>query len=116
MSGAVDDGNLCVFNGIDGSTGRYLTPPMGPRQLLEAAIGAVIDKNRPEAETIAKAITGDAAPKLLSQLECGMNPPSPTSARPGVDTGRLEEPAGASSLPTTPPRRSRTHSRNCWSY
>src|SRR5947209_3057620 len=34
---------ILVFNGVDGSTGRYLTPPMAPETLAQLALGETWD-------------------------------------------------------------------------
>ena len=47
MAPADDESNLCVFNGINGATGKYLTPPMEPERLIQSAMGAAIDPKRP---------------------------------------------------------------------
>jgi len=47
MAPTADESNLCVFNGINGATGKSLTPPMEPERLIQAALGAAIDTKRP---------------------------------------------------------------------
>ena len=34
-----EDGDLCVFNGIDGATGEYLVPPISPQEVVEVLQG-----------------------------------------------------------------------------
>src|SRR4051812_30491795 len=37
---------LLWFNGLDGQTGSYLTPPVPPRQIADLARGATVDRAR----------------------------------------------------------------------
>jgi hypothetical protein len=62
MAPAGDESKLCVFNGLDGATGKCLTPPMEPEALFDAALGRFTDKKRPvESEPLVKVISGGQA-------------------------------------------------------
>ncbi len=114
MAPVADDSELCVFNGLDGATGKYLTPPMEPRALLEAALGKFTDNKRPgKSETLlAQVISGgQAGERHLNELKARHDSAQPHfGVRPGSTPGTWKRPAGASSSPTTPTRRSGTPS------
>lgn len=94
MAPAADESDLCVFNGIDGATGKYLIPPMDPELLIRTAMGAVIDPKKPaDPEAMARAISGgESSSKHLNQLKKRHESGQPDyGPRSGVDAGKLEE-------------------------
>src|SRR5690242_5514313 len=94
MSPAPDESNLCVFNGLNGATGQYLTPPMEPKAFFEATLGRYADKKRKvDPDTLAQVISGgQAGARHLNQLKARHESTQPHfGVRPGVDSSRLEE-------------------------
>jgi hypothetical protein len=94
VSPAPDESKLCVFNGLDGATGKCLTPPMEPKALFDAALGRFTDKKRPvEAEMLAQVISGGkAGSKHLNELKARHESTQPHfGVRPGIDSGKLNQ-------------------------
>jgi hypothetical protein len=94
MSDAFGDENLCVFNGINGASGSYFTPPMKPDELIKKALGQLIDPaHRPTPDERVAGLTGrPAAPAHLEELEERHEAHAPTfDVRAGIDRYRLEE-------------------------
>jgi hypothetical protein len=94
MGSTPDDSGLCVFNGINGATGKYLTPPMEPKDLFQATLGRYADKKRKvDADTLAQVISGGQAGKRhLDQLKARREALEPSfGLRPGLDPSKLEE-------------------------
>jgi len=85
---------MCVFNGINGATGRYLTPPMEPSVFIEAALGRYTDKKRQvEPDTLAQVISGGkAGASHLKDLKARHELVQPSfGLRPGIDSSTLAE-------------------------
>jgi hypothetical protein len=94
MSPAPEGNNLCVFNGINGATGKYLTPPMDPKDLFKATMGRYADKKlKADADTLAQIISGGRAGRRhLDELKARRDAAEPSfGVRPGIDAGKLEE-------------------------
>jgi Peptidase family C25 len=85
-----DESNHCVFNGINGATGKYLTPPIELERLVQSTIDP---KRLADSEALAHAIAGGAAnSKHLKELKARHDSAQPHfGVRPGVDAGKLEE-------------------------
>jgi hypothetical protein len=94
MRPSPEENDLCVFNGINGATGKYLTPPMEPERLIETAFGATIDPKRPtDPEAMAHVISGGgASSNHLKELKRRHESTEPHfGVRPGIDSGKLEQ-------------------------
>src|SRR5262245_49809454 len=75
--------DLAYFNGIDGSTGRYLLPPMPAATLAQIALGKTLDGGLSDLKTVAArrrvgdyAITAGRDPTRLASAGWGLITPA----------------------------------------
>ncbi len=85
---------LCVFNGINGATGKYLTAPVEPRDFFKATLGRYADRTRKaDSDVLARVISGgQAGERHLNELKARHESIQPSfGVRPGIDAGKLEQ-------------------------